>query len=72
LSTSGGTISLFLPAKTGASIDASTSGGRVSSSLPLSSTETDERNHLRGAINGGGEQVLLHSSGGSISVGPLT
>ncbi|MFL6601526.1 MAG: DUF4097 family beta strand repeat-containing protein [Steroidobacteraceae bacterium] len=72
LSTSGGTISLLLPAKTGASLDASTSGGRVSSALPLSSTETDERNHLRGAINGGGEQVLLHSSGGSINVGPLT
>jgi DUF4097 and DUF4098 domain-containing protein YvlB len=72
LSTSGGTISLLLPAKAGASLDASTSGGRVTSALPLSSTETDERNHLRGAINGGGERVLLHSSGGSISVGPLT
>jgi DUF4097 and DUF4098 domain-containing protein YvlB len=72
LSTSGGTISLLLPAKTGASLDASTSGGRVSSALPLTTTETEERNHLRGTINGGGEQVLLHSSGGSISVGPLT
>jgi len=72
LSTSGGTISLLLPANAGASLDASTSGGRVTSRLPLSTTETDERNHLRGAINGGGERVLLHSSGGSISVGPLT
>jgi DUF4097 and DUF4098 domain-containing protein YvlB len=72
LSTSGGTISLLLPQNVGASIDASTSGGRVSSELPFSGTETEDRTHLRGAINGGGEQILLHTSGGSIRVGPLT
>jgi DUF4097 and DUF4098 domain-containing protein YvlB len=72
LSTSGGTISLLLPENVGASIDASTSGGRVSSDLPFSSTETAESSHLRGAINGGGEQVVLHTSGGSIRLGPLT
>jgi DUF4097 and DUF4098 domain-containing protein YvlB len=72
LSTSGGTISLLLPENVGASIDARTSGGRVSSELPLSSTETADRTHLRGVINGGGEQVVLHTSGGSIRVGPLT
>jgi DUF4097 and DUF4098 domain-containing protein YvlB len=72
LSTSGGTISLLLPEKVGASIDAWTSGGRVSSELPFSGTETADRTHLRGAINGGGEQVVLHTSGGSIRLGPLT
>jgi DUF4097 and DUF4098 domain-containing protein YvlB len=72
LSTSGGTISLLLPGNVGASIDASTSGGRVSSELPFSSTETADNSHLRGAINGGGEHVVLHTSGGSIRLGPLT
>jgi hypothetical protein len=72
LSTSGGTISLLLPANVGASVNAWTSGGRVSSALPLSSTETADHSHLRGAINGGGEQVVLHTSGGSIHLGPLT
>jgi DUF4097 and DUF4098 domain-containing protein YvlB len=72
LSTSGGTIGLLLPENVGASIDASTSGGRVSSTLPLSSTEAADRSHLRGVINGGGKQVVLHTSGGSIDLGPLT
>jgi DUF4097 and DUF4098 domain-containing protein YvlB len=72
LSTSGGTISLLLPENVGASIDASTSGGRVSSELPFSGTESADHTHLRGAINGGGEQVLLHTAGGSIRLGPLT
>jgi hypothetical protein len=54
-----------------ASIDAKTSGGRVESELPLSSTELAEHAHLRGAINGGGEPVVLRTSGGSIHVEPL-
>jgi DUF4097 and DUF4098 domain-containing protein YvlB len=72
LSTSGGTINLLLPEDVGASVDASTSGGRVSSALPFSSTETAEPSHLRGAIHGGGQQVVLHTPGGSIHLGPLT
>jgi DUF4097 and DUF4098 domain-containing protein YvlB len=72
LSTSGGTISLLLPENARASIDAWTSGGRVSSAIPLSNTETADPTHLRGAINGGGERVELHTSGGSIHLDPLT
>jgi hypothetical protein len=72
LSTSGGAISLSLPKDTGASLDARTSGGRVSSALPLSSTENADESHLRGALNGGGAQVLLHTSGGDIHIGPLS
>jgi DUF4097 and DUF4098 domain-containing protein YvlB len=71
LSTSGGSITLLLPANAGAAIDANTSGGRVESELRLSSTELAERTHLRGAINGGGEPVVLRTSGGSIHIEPL-
>jgi Putative adhesin len=72
LSTSGGTIGLLLPGNVGASIDASTSGGRVYWKLPLSSTEAVDHSHLRGVLNGGGKQVVLHTSGGNIDLGPLT
>ena len=71
LSTSGGSITLLLPENASASIDAKTSGGRVESELLLSSTELAEHAHLRGAINGGGEPVVLRTSGGSIHVEPL-
>jgi DUF4097 and DUF4098 domain-containing protein YvlB len=71
LKTSGGTIRLLLPENVRASIDAETSGGRVNSELPVSNTELAEHSHLRGAINGGGEQILLRSSGGSIHVEAL-
>src|SRR5882724_856846 len=71
LSTSGGPISLLLPANVGASLDARTSGGSVSSALPFTTTGTVDHSHLHGSINGGGEQVVLRTSGGGISVGPL-
>lgn len=66
LSTSGGSITVLLPQDTHASVDAETSGGRVSSDFPLSTTDTDKRNHVQGAIGGGGAPISLHTSGGSI------
>jgi hypothetical protein len=71
LSTSGGPISLRLPGDVHASIDAETSGGHVRTQLPLSSTEVSESNHLRGQMNGGGERISLHTSGGGIEIGAL-
>jgi len=72
LTSSGGSITLLLPKNAPASIDAQTSGGRAQSELPLSSTELAERSHLRGTLNGGGEQIFLRTSGGSINVRPLS
>jgi hypothetical protein len=71
LTTSGGGITLLLPQDVHASIEASTSGGGVGSELPLSSAETFKRTRIRGSINGGGDPVELHTSGGGIHVGPL-
>jgi hypothetical protein len=71
LSTSGGPITLLLPGDVHALIDAETSGGRVHCDLPLSVTELSESNHLRGQINGGGERISLHTSGGGIHIGTL-
>jgi hypothetical protein len=72
LTTSGGGITLLLPADVRASVDASTSGGEVGSEFPFSSTETLKRAQIRGAIHGGGEPVRLHTSGGGIHLGTLT
>ncbi|HEX4049338.1 MAG TPA: DUF4097 family beta strand repeat-containing protein [Steroidobacteraceae bacterium] len=71
LATSGGSIALLLPANAVGSLDAHTDGGRVESTIPLSSVVIASRNELRGAINGGGQQILLRTSGGSIRVGAL-
>lgn len=70
LSTSGGSITVRLPQDTHATIDAETSGGRVSSDFPLTAAESTDKDHLQGAIGGGGAPVDLHTSGGNIRIGP--
>jgi DUF4097 and DUF4098 domain-containing protein YvlB len=67
VTTSGGGIELTLPKGTTANIDAGTSGGNVSSDLPVTSTTWDEHK-IVGSINGGGAQIYAHTSGGSISL----
>ncbi|HEY7928572.1 MAG TPA: DUF4097 family beta strand repeat-containing protein [Steroidobacteraceae bacterium] len=71
LATSGGSIALRLAANATGTLNAHTSGGRVESTVPLSSVEVASRNELRGAFNGGGEPILLRTSGGSIHIAPL-
>jgi hypothetical protein len=71
LSTAGGSIALLLPASAAGTIDAHTSGGGTHCTLALSATEIASSNTLRAAINGGGEPILLRTSGGSISIGRL-
>lgn len=70
LRSSGGSITLLLPQGAHGSIDAATSGGRVTSEFPLSSTQTTGDSHLVGAIGGGGPAIYLHTSGGSIRIAP--
>jgi len=65
--TSGGEIELSLPPGTTANIEATTSGGQVSSGLPVTSTTFGD-SHLAGTLNGGGEQILARTSGGSIAL----
>jgi hypothetical protein len=63
--TSGGSIHLNVASTIRASINASTSGGRVSSDLPLTTTEVG-KSSLRGTMNGGGPEIKVRSSGGSV------
>ncbi len=66
LSTSGGSIRLTVPSDFRADLDASTSGGGVSCDLPVDGSV--KRNFIRGKLNGGGPQVTLRTSGGSVRV----
>lgn len=63
--TSGGGIEVTLPRGTAANVDASTSGGDIKSDLPITSTEWKETS-ISGTLNGGGEKIYAHTSGGSI------
>ena len=69
LATSGGNVSLRLPLNAHASIDAwARKGGRVRSELPLSRAEIATSAHIRGDFNGGGDSVVLRTSGGRIKI----
>ena len=62
---------MLLPEDAAVDIDAKTSGGRVVADLPVTVEGTFESSALRGAIGGGGPQLRLRTSGGSIVLKPL-
>lgn len=68
LSTSGGDIEVKLPEKFSASVDLSTSGGGVSCSMDMSNIKKLSGSKLVGNLNGGGEKLSAHTSGGDVSV----
>jgi hypothetical protein len=49
-------------------LDAETSAGDVHCELPIAGGVKTERDHLKGAVNGGGKAVYLRSSAGSIHI----
>jgi DUF4097 and DUF4098 domain-containing protein YvlB len=65
--TSGGSISLRVPNSTSGNLNASTSGGRVSTDLTFTSSDVG-KSSLRGKLNGGGPEILARTSGGSIQI----
>lgn len=68
LTTSGGSITLYLLEEFKLDIDAKTSGGRVYTDFPVMVSGTVGRRMLRGSINGGGPEMYLRTSGGSIHI----
>jgi len=64
-STSGGDIELTLPPGTTGNVQATTSGGEITTDLPVATTSVKE-GRLAGSLNGGGESIDAHTSGGSI------
>jgi hypothetical protein len=68
LSTSGGDIVVKLPEDFKASMELSTSGGDISCSLNMSNVKKSSGSWLAGDLNGGGENLAAHTSGGDITV----
>lgn len=66
LSTSGGSITAYLPSDIAIDIDASTSGGQVRSDFDVDGSV--KKRSIRGAINGGGPELKLRTSGGSVRI----
>ncbi len=71
LRTSGGDIDVRLAAGIGVDIDAKTSGGAVVANLPVTVRGTIEKSALRGTTGGGGPELRLRTSGGSIRLEAL-
>ena len=67
--TSGGPIELAIDRSADLNLDASTSGGSVSSDIQVVGTVNHSSMH--GSIGAGGEELRLHSSGGSIHIRAL-
>lgn len=63
--TSGGDIEVRLPKGTQGTVEASTSGGDIETEIPITTT-TFKEGRIAGTLNGGGELIRAHTSGGSI------
>jgi DUF4097 and DUF4098 domain-containing protein YvlB len=69
--TSGGNIELYVAKSVGATIDAGTSGGDVECDLPITMTGKISESEIRGTVNGGGETIYAHTSGGNVRIRAL-
>lgn len=67
LSTTNGKIVLTVPSSLAAEIDASTTNGSIDSELAVT-THSIGRHSLRGTINGGGAELRLRTTNGSIEI----
>ncbi len=66
LITSGGSIHVYLNPDTRLAVNARTSGGGISTDLPLTVTGELSRNRINAVLNGGGPELTVRTSGGSI------
>lgn len=69
LTTSGGSVKAYLSPSIAVDLNASTSGGSVSSEIAVKGSM--KRSRIKGTINGGGPELYLRTSGGSVSVKEL-
>ena len=68
LTTSGGSITVYMAEDTSVDVNAKTSGGSVNTDFPVTLRGEIKRDRLEAKINGGGPQLTLRTSGGSIHI----
>jgi DUF4097 and DUF4098 domain-containing protein YvlB len=71
LSSAGGGVKVWLDPSVHLDLEASAAGGSVSCDLPISVQGRHSRSKIAGVLNGGGEKLSIHSSGGGVRVGAL-
>lgn len=71
LKTSGGKISVSLTEDIRVNVDAKTSGGRVRTDFPVTIQGELSNRKLQAKINGGGPELYLRTSGGSIRINKI-
>ena len=69
LQTSDGSVHLTVPADFKANLNATSSNGSVTLDSPVKVDGDVSRSLIRGALNGGGPEVLIRTSSGSIHIG---
>jgi len=68
LNTSGGSITVYLAENISLNVDAGTSGGSIHTDFPVTIQGKISKKELKAQINGGGPELYLHTSGGSIYI----
>ncbi|MFC2142611.1 DUF4097 domain-containing protein [Acidobacteriota bacterium] len=66
LTTSGGSVTVYMADDVSVDVNARTSGGRVNTEFPVTVQGEIKRSNLEAKINGGGPELYLRTSGGSI------
>jgi DUF4097 and DUF4098 domain-containing protein YvlB len=66
--TGDGNILLRLQDSVGADLDATTGGGRVTVDFPVTTSGTIHSRTVRGPMNGGGQQLYMHTGDGNINI----
>ncbi len=65
--TTNGGITLVVPSSLAATVDAETTNGSIHADLPIT-TRDFSKHAVRGTINGGGPELSLHTTNGSIEI----
>jgi hypothetical protein len=66
IGTSNAPVDLALPSDLKADLDVSTSNGGVQLELPVTVQGSQDQSHLHGTLNGGGQELSVHTSNGAI------
>jgi DUF4097 and DUF4098 domain-containing protein YvlB len=68
LETTNGGVQIELPAGFRANLDARTTNGSIKSDFPITIQGTMDRNRLSGSLNGGGEELRIRTTNGSVKI----
>lgn len=63
-----GNITLTLPSETALNVDLKTDFGRIDSDFEITVSGTLDENHWIGEINGGGEELIIKTNNGNITI----